>query len=169
MTDLDQPQFTITQVADAAPIQANTLRSWFQRKHFALGDSDKRADFGDAHMLSLRTALQVGTAVELYRSGTHPARAAKLARAFTLFADTDQKSGETLRYPGELFPGDGVYTALIAYPGIDDAKVVRFDDNGPALSAAFQSNGFGRQNSAQIVWLNFVDRKIRIALLGIAS
>ena len=168
MTELEQPQFTIVQVAAAAGIEANTLRSWFQRGHFTLGDSDKRADFGDAHLLSLRTALQVGTAVEIYRSGAHPARAAKLALAFTLVADVDQTSGEIIRGAGELFPGNGVYTALIAYPGIDDAKVVRFDDKGPALSAAFHSNGYGRQNSAQIVWLNFVDRKIRIALLGIA-
>ena len=167
MTELEQPQFTIAQVAKAAGIQANTLRSWFQRGHFTLGDSDKRADFGDAHLLSLRTALQVGTAVELYRSGAHPARSEKLALAFTLLGDADQATGETIRGAGELFPGNGVYTALIAYPGIDDAKVVRFDDKVPALSEAFWSNA-GRQSSAQIVWLNRVDRKIRIALLGTA-
>jgi hypothetical protein len=155
VNNLDDPRFTIAQVAKAAGISANTLRSWFQRKHFLLRWADKRAaDFGDAHLLSLRTALQVGTAVELYRSRVHPARAAKIALAFTHF-------GDEARHPGELFSKG--FTALVAHPEVDDATVIYFDGNTP-LEQVFFSRGPGKQVSVLVVWINFVDHRIRTSL-----
>lgn len=161
MIDLDEPRFTMSQVARATRGKANTIFSWFQRGHFALGKKDVQAENGLGHGISLRTALEVGIAVELYKQcDLHPAIGAKLAREFT-------QLGDDHRDPGELFPQDAtgrVFTVLVVYPGLEHAKVVRMTPK-TAMVDAFIADQYGRQTAATLIWLNFIDRDLRVALL----
>jgi hypothetical protein len=155
---LDRPQFTLKQIAAAAGIEVATLRTWLQRKHFELGKKDQAAsELGDAHLLSLRSALLIGTAVELARCGVHPRTAAKHALAFTLLGDKH-------RDPGEVFSGDGVYTALISHPGHETGQVMRFDAESPLVDLFFSQRA-GGMSSAVVVFLNRIDRQMRTALM----
>ncbi|HXO69551.1 MAG TPA: hypothetical protein VN838_11360 [Bradyrhizobium sp.] len=134
----------------------NTVQSWFQRGHFKFGELDQRAEKGFAHAISLRTALQVGIAWHLYEAADiHPAKGAEIARAFT-------HEGDDGRDPGELF--DKNFTVLIAYPKLSAGRVVNCTSKTP-LVESFQAEQHGRQYAAIVVWLNFIDRDLRVALL----
>lgn len=165
MIDLDEPRFSLGQVAKALGISASTLRSWLRLKYFGLGqgDSERQAE-GHAHAISLRTALWAGAVVEVTKHGVPAGRAAKIAAAFALHADVDQKTEQTVRGAGELYPGHGVYTLLVAYPGDDVGHVIRIDDKTP-LQPIFFDQRTGRATSALIVWLNFVEKAIHMNLL----
>lgn len=160
-----EPQFSLGEIAKAFRVPDSTIRGWLAHGYFGLrrGDDKKRKTQGDAHAISLSTALWVGAVVELTKYGMPAKRAAKIARAFVLDADADQQTGETLRYPAELYAGDGIYTALVAYPDDDEGKIVRFESKSPLLPFFFNPRT-GRQTSALVVWLNFVDRDIRAYL-----
>jgi hypothetical protein len=156
--DLDEPRFTMKAVAEAVAGKArvNTLQSMFQRKQFKLGAADVKAEPGMAHGISLRTALQVGIAWHLYDGAdVHPAKGAEIAREFTHFSVGD-------RDPGELFPKD--YTVLIAYPKLTIGRVINCKVETPLIDA-FQAKQYGRQYIAVPVWVNYIDRDLRIALL----
>jgi hypothetical protein len=164
--DLDERRYSLGQIARAEGVSENTMRSWFGRGYFGLGEADRaRKATGMAHEISLRTWLWIGTVLELTRYGISAARAAKIARGFALHADVDQKTGKTLRYPAELYPGDGVFTVLVAFPDDDDGLVLRVDSKTPALEIAVNPRR-GNQTSCLIVWLNRVDRRVRTALEG---
>lgn len=157
MIDLDEPRFTMKEVATAlAGDRLNTVQSWFQRKHFQFGELDKRAVKGFSHAISLRTALQVGIAWHLYEAADiHPAKGAEIARAFTHESDGN-------RDPGELYAKD--FTVLIAYPKLSFGRVVNCTSKTP-LVESFQADQHGRQYAAIVVWLNFIDHDLRVALL----
>lgn len=162
---MDSPEFTLSQVANAAGIDVGTLRSWLQRKHWrldmAVGDSP--ADVaGKAHLVTLRRALQIGAAAELVRNGVEPSRAFKAAWYFSDAADPLEAEGY-IRAPGELFR-DGS-TILIAYKDRDIGVVMRLDDNASWQNLVFNPFVRERQISGSFVWLNFVDKRIRSALL----
>lgn len=165
MNELDEPRFSLGQVAKALGVSDSTLRSWVRLKYFGLQRSDRvRPAEGLAHGISLRTALWAGAVVELTKHEIPAGRAAKIARSFALHADVDPKTHQTTRAPGELYPGDGIYTALIAYPGDDEGEVLRFDSKTP-LQPIFFNPRTGRSTSALVIWLNFVDKSIRVSLL----
>lgn len=156
LIDLDEPRFTMKEVAQATRGNVNTIFSWFQRGHFQLGKSDRRAETGAGHGISLRTALEVAIAVELYKQcQLHPAVGVKVARKFTWF-------GGKGRVPGELF--DKGYTVLAVYPEIEDGRVMQVTGE-TLLNEAFYNSGGVRQNAATLIWLNFIDKQVRVALL----
>ncbi|WP_370197891.1 hypothetical protein [Bradyrhizobium diazoefficiens] len=154
---MDEPRFTMKEVAQATRGNVNTIFSWFQRGHFQLNSGDRRAETGCGHGISLRTALEVAIAVELYKQcQLHPAIGVKVARKFTWSADKDRR-------PGELFEGSD-FTVLAVYPEIEDAKVIRVNNKTP-LTDAFIGPMGSRQEAATLIWLNFIDKKMRVALL----
>lgn len=154
--DLDAPRFTMKEVARASGGNINTVFSWFQRGHFQLGQTDRQAEAGTGHGISLRTALEVAIAVHLHRHcGLHPSAGVKVARKFTHFGDKN-------RAPGELYAGRD-FTVLIVYPELEDGKVIQMIDGTPLIEAF--SSRHGRQIAATVVWLNFIDKAVRVALL----
>lgn len=153
--DMDAPRFTMKEVARASGGNVNTVFSWFQRGYFQLGDADRRAEAGTGHGISLRTALDVAIAVHLNRHcQLHPSVGVKLARRFTHFGSKD-------RAPGELFKND--FTVLVVYPELEDSKVIHMTTTTPLIDAFFDQNG--KQIAATILWLNFFDKNVRVALL----
>lgn len=171
MTDIDSPLYEISRVAVAVGANAHSLRTWMQRGYWHLnpdrGDT-KAPVVGTSHRLSLRTALHIGTAVELMRVGLDPARAFNAAFFFAWTSSPLEGSGED-RMPGELYP-DPYWTLLVAYPDQKQGVVLKVDPEKTPLTdlffhphATFTS---GAQRSGAFVWLNQVDRQVRTALLG---
>jgi hypothetical protein len=153
--DMDEPRFTMKEVAQASGGNVNTIFSWFQRGHFQLGKSDKRAEVGRGHEISFRTALEVAIAVKLYKDcKLAPASGAHAARIFTQLGDRD-------RDPGELYKTD--FTLLAVHPEIATAKVVHATNKTP-ITDFFSIRG-DRRTAVILIWLNFVDRDLRVALL----
>jgi hypothetical protein len=164
-TGATEPQLSLGEIAKVLRMPDSTIRGWLARGYFGLrrGDDQKRKTEGLAHAISLSTALWVGAVAELTKFGMPAKRAAQIARAFILHADVDQKTEETLRYPAALYPGEGIYTALVAHPGDDEGTIVRFDSK-TALAPFFYNERSGGRPSALVVWLNFIDRDIRTYL-----
>ena len=171
---LDDPRYTLSQVADAAGVQVGTLRSWLQRKHWrldmAVGDSPAEVA-GKAHLITLRRALHIGAAVELVRNDVEPARAFRAARSFVDVFD-DIPSG--IISDGGVRGVDGLYpngwTLLVAYPDDDFGVVMWVSDTQPLgktplANLFFPQAPIGRQVSGTFVWLNQVDRRIRSRLV----
>ncbi|MGE7152342.1 hypothetical protein ACQKJ1_01195 [Methylorubrum rhodesianum] len=175
---LDDPRYTLSQVAEAAGVQVGTLRSWLQRKHWrldmAVGDSPAEVA-GKAHLITLRRALHIGAAVELVRNDVEPARAFRAALSFVdIFNPEIEAEGRERGHDG-LF-ADG-YTLLAVYPGFDSGIVMWVDAENstnkpgrppnatPLMSIFFPRLLGGRQVSGTFVWLNQVDRRIRSRLV----
>lgn len=127
---MDDPIYSISVVADALSIHEGTLRARLtpQKQIFRLGETDKGATKGGTRLLTMRRVLQIGTAYSLIDLGMEPASAARAAMAFSDFGNTDPE-----RAPGELFdrPADRCFTVLVAYPGIANGVVYRFDNTTP--------------------------------------
>jgi hypothetical protein len=166
----DDPRFTLSQVADAAGVSANTLRSWLQRKHWrldmAIGDSPAEIA-GKAHLVTLRRALHIGAAAELIRNDVDPARAFKAARSFVDVYDPIFEGDGHFRGPDGLF--ETGWTMLVAYPDQEHGVIVRIENDPMAkdqtslLSLLFPKL-YGTKRSGTFVWLNQVDKQIRTAL-----
>jgi hypothetical protein len=167
---MDTPDYTLSQVAAAAGVEAGTLRSWLQRKHWrldmAIGDSPAEIA-GRAHLVTLRRALQIGTAIELVRNGVEPARAFTAARAFSDIYDGLERLPRT---PGGLFE-DPAYTLLALYPDETEGVVIPVFTEGkhrtPLSAILFPEHHYGGDSikgSGVFVWLNRIDQRIRTAL-----
>ena len=109
--------------------------------------------------------MWVAVVVELTKYGIPAERAAKIAREFFLFGHEDPKTNQTLRYPGELYPGDDVFTALVAYPDEEEGAVFRVESKTPLMPMFFNSRS-GRQTSALVVWLNFIVLEVQKKMGG---
>lgn len=170
---LDDPRFTLSQVAEAAGVQVGTLRSWLQRGHWrldmAFGDTPAEVA-GKAHLITLRRALHIGAAVELVRNDVEPARAFRAARSFV---DVFDGIPSGIISDGGVRGTDGLYptgwTLLIAYPGDEFGEVMWVDDTQPLnktplTSLFFPQAPIGSKVSGTFVWLNQVDRRIRSRL-----
>jgi hypothetical protein len=171
---LDDPRFTLSQVAEAAGCQVGTLRSWLQRKHWrldmAIGDSPAEVA-GKAHLVTLRRALHIGASVELIRNDMDPARAFRAARNFVDVQDPSfdaRASGGQVRNERGLF--DNGYTLLVVYPDVAPGVIMWVDDtrclsSSPLKDIIFPKKSIGHQSSGVFVWLNQIDRRIRTHLL----
>jgi len=155
LLDMDEPRFTMKEVAQASGGNVNTIFSWFQRGHFQLGKSDKRAKVGRGHEISFRTALEVAIAVRLYRDcKLAPALGAQAARIFTQLGDRD-------RDPGELYDTD--FTLLAVHPEVATANVIHASHT-ISITDSFYIRG-NRREAVILIWLNYLDRDLRVALL----
>jgi len=167
----DDPRFTLSQVADAVGVSANTLRSWLQRKHWrldmAIGDSPAEIA-GKAHLVTLRRALHIGAAVELIRNDVDPARAFQAARSFVDIHDPIFEDDGHIRGAEGLF--ETGWTMLVAYPDQNHGVIIRVEsdpkakDQTPLLSLLFPKL-YGTKRSGTFVWLNQVDKQVRTALV----
>jgi hypothetical protein len=171
----DEPKFTMSQVAEAVAVSANTLRSWLQRNHWRLdtnkGDSPTEAA-GKAHLLTLRRALHIGAAVELIKNNVEPARAFAAALSFVDIFDPTEDDDGHFRGPEGLFQTG--WTLLIAYPDTPFGVVMRVENNPGAknqspLSKLLFPKMFSprRGRSGTFVWLNQIDTQIRTALVPV--
>ncbi|MCJ2070576.1 hypothetical protein MKK75_17545 [Methylobacterium sp. J-030] len=167
---LDDPRYTLSEVAIASGVQVGTLRSWLQRGHWrvdtAVGDSPA-AIAGKAHLVTLRRALHIGAAVELVRNDVEPARAFRAARSFVDIFDPHWEHEGRPRDEGGLFVAG--WTLLVVYPSREDGIVMWIDDTQPLSKTPLQSILFpkiqqSQQVSGTFVWLNQIDRRIRLGL-----
>lgn len=184
---MDVPSFKLSEVARAADLEANTLRSWLQRGYWKLDQTvgDNLAEVhGKAHLVTLRRALHIGAAADLIRSGVDPSRAFRAARAFVYDFDPLAERGGHPRGPGGLYV-EG-WTLLVAYPDNSKGVITWVDDGRPrkeptkskdkkyarypaidALRALFFPPFSGLDESTgTFVWLNKVDARIRMRLPG---
>lgn len=184
---MDEPRFTLSQVAMAADTEANTLRSWLQRGHWSIDSArgDVAAEsHGRAHLLTLRRALHIGAAVDLIRTGVEPRRAFRGALSFVDAFDPLAERGGHPRGENGLYV-DG-WTLLVVYPGFDQGVVIWADDGKPrkgptqpkdrkherypavdALRALLFPPIDGLPHSTgAFTWLNQVDQRIRMRLPG---
>jgi len=153
--DMDEPRFTMKEVAQASGGNVNTIFSWFQRGHFELGKSDKRAEVGRSHEISFRTAMEVAIAVKLHKEcKLPPADGVRAARIFTHLGDQE-------REPGEIYKTD--FTLLVVHPGTAAAKVIHAKGKTPITDSFFIQRD--RLEAVILIWLNFIDRDLRVALL----
>ncbi len=153
--DMDEPRFTMKEVALASGGNVNTVFSWFQRGHFELGKSDKRAEIGRGHEISFRTALEVAIAVRLHKQcKLPPADGVRAARIFTHFGDHE-------RSPGEIYKTD--FTLLVVHPATGAAKVIHATNKTSITDSFFIRRD--RLEAVILIWLNFIDRDLRVALL----
>jgi len=169
----DDPRFTLSQVAEAVGVSANTLRSWLQRKHWrldmAVGDSPAEIA-GKAHLVTLRRALHIGAAVELIRNDVEPARAFRAARSFVDVFNPRFEADRHVRGEEGLF--EDAWTVLVAYPDQEWGEVIRVEknpkakDQTPLLDLLFPKLG-GRKRSGTFVWLDQVDKQVRTALVSV--
>ncbi|XCG52896.1 hypothetical protein ABVK49_15380 [Mesorhizobium sp. WSM2239] len=154
MVDIDEPRFRISEVASATGVAANTIRSWFQRQHLRLVETDKRAEAnGVAHKLSLRSALRIGTMGALVAQGVEPSVAGWAATRWT-------DSGNDERLPGCLFAEP--LTVLCVFAD-GDARVVHSPIGSGRAFDLFVSHG-GRQNGVRAILVDFVDKQVRLGL-----
>jgi hypothetical protein len=153
----DDALFTISQVASAAGVPANTIRSWFQRGHLVLHQLDKAADRnGLPRKFSMRSALAIAAAADLVKLGVAPDSAARAANAWAHIGDQD-------RLPAGLYERD--FTVLCGYAS-GDYLVQRIGSDVPAFNLFLGRHG--REDGVSAILLNFVDRRVRIALEGLA-
>jgi hypothetical protein len=152
---LDEPLFLISEVAKAADMEANTIRSWFQRGHLKLLQWDKKADAnGVGHRFSLRSALYIAAVGALARLGVKPDAAGKAA-AMWVHTGTDE------RLPAGLYSTP--LTVLCVYADGDSAvKHMPLGRKADALSL-FIGHG-QRQPGVSAVILDFVDKQVRTTL-----
>lgn len=109
---LDIPQFFLSDAANAAGVDQNTLKTWINRKAVLLSFDDRPGEgAGSRRLLTLRTVYAIAIAAEFVRLGLSPARGFQAALGFT-------HSGRASPAPGELYP-EGE-TLLVLYPQGDD-------------------------------------------------
>lgn len=155
MLNLDHALFSIACASDASLLKVGTGRSWIQKGYLLLGAGsakDWRAPTpGAATLLSARTVLQMALGAAFTRLGFHPQSGCRIATAFTVFSSDD-------RTPGELYGGNA-FTALSAYPGLDEGVVTCVDGKTPYQTIFFPP-GFGRQSSAAVVFVDFIHKQV---------
>ncbi|KKN94434.1 hypothetical protein LCGC14_0187810 [marine sediment metagenome] len=160
---MDEPLYRISQVADAAEVPVNTIRAWFQRGYLRLLDTDKRAEgAGLPHYISMRGALYIGTVAALVAHGVPPKVAGHEALHWLhtgAGCHPGMKPGSQ-RDPGALFC-DGLTVLCIYADSPSRVKNIPFS-GGNAFDLFLGHNG--RTVGVTAVLLNYVDRKIRLAL-----
>lgn len=123
--NLDEPTYTISEIAAATCVQANTIRTWFRRGHILAPKNHKQpGPDGLPHRFSARTALAIGIMGDLVKMGLHVRRAKFAAERFAFSGNPSGGwVGDTVprkagRLPGKLF--DQGSTILIV-PASEDA------------------------------------------------
>ena len=130
MTDTDTPLFTLRQVAAATGWNLGTMRDHFVKGVFPWHEGDGKAKVaGSTSLLSLRAAIRLGIAFELWRLGVSPKDAFRAATTFTDFGTAPTSNEFRLsRLPGHIF-ADGYDTILLWRKG-KGARVMPTDEGG---------------------------------------
>lgn len=158
----DAPLFPISVAAVASKMEANTLRSWFQREHVSLQKSDVAAGAnGLPHLFSLRSVLALAATAELVRLGEHPSSAFQAALGWTLIGEAIQTGHPAPRYPAGLYPA-GYRTILISSPYGVAYRVIPIEETpGKPLWVPFHEIFGTHRYGARVVWLDFIDWQVR--------
>ncbi|SNB65455.1 MerR HTH family regulatory protein [Rhodoblastus acidophilus] len=142
----DSPEFSTAEVAGAAGLPVETLRTWIKRGDIALvHDTPDRftPGTGGRRLFTFRRSLNICLAAELVRNSISVKEASKIALEFTDMGGNagGYREGElvdelkNVRLPGDLFPDDTTIL-VVRFPsdgGEPDAKVERLKDAKDAL------------------------------------
>lgn len=156
------PAFTVGQIAKAAGVPANTVRTWIERGALWIPPSDRPAN-GLPRLHSLRTAWRLAAMAALTRLGVPPAVAGQAAQSWTETDTGDPRVGALPRDPAALWAHG--YTVLCAYEnGSWDVKPVAID--GASIVDLLTPMGCNRQEGAAFVVLNFLRQRVQDELCG---
>jgi hypothetical protein len=166
----DTPFFPIAVAAQAALIEAGTMRMWFQRDRIKLHSLD--ASFmpdkpGVPRLLTLRTVLSLSAAAALVRKGVDVENAYKSAQEWTYIGEGWNGVGDCPRDPCELFQPP-LFTMLIHYSG-EAARVipVQLGKGGFQFSPDdLFSHGYPVPTAPTIIHLNKIDEYARGVCTG---
>jgi hypothetical protein len=163
---LEEPRYTLAEVADATDVSVATIRSWFQRKHMKLGLTDASMGTGIARKVTLPTALAIAVTGELVsKFGLHPRRAALAAATFSYVGAPDPETGIE-RDPGHLWLGPEVTNTVLVIladdPDGSSSSVLRVPLN-MLFSDIFDAGLFGQYGAryAIVVELNDLVHQVR--------
>ncbi len=151
MPDTDTPLFTLRQVAGATGWNLGTMRDHFVKGVFPWHEGDGKARAaGGTSLLSLRAAIRLGIAQNLWTLGVAPRDAFKAATIFTDFgsAPTSNEFGLS-RQAGNIFP-DGYDTILLWRKG-EGARVMPTDEGGFVNINQFICAPFGGQSGPVVL------------------
>ncbi len=177
--NVDVPQFfpadVVRAVQSVSPsFSSITLKNWQdpdrskdKRPVVPMTKHDRAAaGHGRPALSTFRRIQHIAITAALTEMDIPAARASMLAMGFTDIGNGPGGwvgSGEELkieRLPGELFPGSGVATLLVAYPGEETSSIVKVTAKTTLFSLARSSKFFG----ATFLMINQVDQKVRTAL-----
>lgn len=136
---VDEPRYLLGQVAFAAGISANLLKTWIARTIIVLGEHDRDAHGkGSSRVFTFRRALVIAATAELIKMGVPTTHASRLGRR----ADwaLDEAGGDPLRVEGimTLYPiDDGYGVPGGAHPTWTIAKVLKRENSG--LDEAYEA------------------------------
>ena len=134
----DSPTYTLREVATATGWHLGTMRDYFVRGAFPWYDGDGKAvTAGATSKLSLRGAIRLGIAYQLWTLGVGPREAMKAATVFADFGNmATSNEARQNRQSGSLFP-EG-YETILLWRKAQGARVIPLSmGEGVGLSALF--------------------------------
>jgi hypothetical protein len=149
--DADTPRYTLRQVAIATGWHLGTMRDYHVRGIFPwAGDDGKAAVAGATSRMSLRGAIRLGLAFDLWTQGVAPREAFKAATAFADFGSVPTRNSFGItRLAGSIFP-DGYATILVWRAG-DGARVVPVKNGGATPMSALLSAPFDGKTGPVVI------------------
>jgi hypothetical protein len=149
LPDIHVPQFTVSPVAAAADLPAETIRQWYKRGILTIGKFDAEAeDVGLARYFSGSTAIAIGIMGHLTRFGVSPTIAARASIEFAHTGDGD-------RNPGYLFPTGQTLMMIFG----DGKSAILNIDSDTKLSDVLPNGG-----PATLIELDEIVDRIRVKL-----
>jgi hypothetical protein len=115
--------YSMVEVAAAAEMQLNTLRTWIKRGNIAIVRSEIKKH-GKAHRLNYRTVVRIAITWEFVKLGTAPERAWTAALRFTVTGNASRGRG-----PGELWKEGQTYLILAHSK---EPELLNLADDAPA-------------------------------------
>ncbi|MEM6438545.1 MAG: hypothetical protein AAF763_02445 [Pseudomonadota bacterium] len=168
--DLAQPQFFLSDVARAAQMNPNTLKTWINRGLIVMQNGDREAaGFGTRRLFSLRRIYQAAITARLVDLGIGADAAARAALRFTDLAGDMADGSEdfhwggeepdvsSLRVPGELFSSGTTYLVISRSPHEPDATI-------ELVAVADQTIREEARYAAVLLNLNEIVETVRISL-----
>jgi hypothetical protein len=142
---VDEPRYLLGQVAAAAGITANLLKTWIVREVIVLGEHDRDAHGkGSSRVFTLRRTLIVAATAELVRLGMSTMFAGQTGKS-QIDIELRHAKGDPLEiFSFTIFQPTTEYrrTIIAADPNLTVADILNFKDNhgheepdeGPAVS-----------------------------------
>lgn len=163
---LDTPAHFLGDVARAADVELNTLKSWLARKSVHLSPTDRDGEgSGSRRLLTLRTVYAIAITAHLVRHGLSPERSFVAAKSFTNFGRPDFSLG---RHAPD---GEAHLLVFTPAPGtaIDEAEaraMLVFVASPSDLGAAFSRH---RSEAITVVNCTAICEKVDAALAAPAK
>lgn len=157
MTNPDNPRFKTPNVAEAAGISHDTMRSYFKRGQWRV--IGKKSEGGSQpNLFSKRDAVAFAIAARLIKvGGLNP------GTAFDIAVERFAHTGDHDRAPGELFNvNERGLTLLVYYPDTETARVIAEGDV-PRLSDLLGTNR-NEAEAATVIVLNYLVARVYAAL-----